>query len=113
METWKPHVRKARTRSQKVRARDLGRCQVPGCSRTGGHAHHVEFRAWGGSDDDTNLVSLCACHHLRAIHGGYMRVRGTAPDRLVWEVGGRPFRAGAMEEPGAEERTEEARANAA
>jgi hypothetical protein len=58
----------------------------------------VNFRARGGSDEDGNLVSLCACHHLRAIHGGYLGVRGTAPDRLVWEVGGRPFRAGAMEE---------------
>jgi hypothetical protein len=40
-----------------------------------------------------------ACHHLRAVHGGYLSVRGTAPDRLVWEVGGRPFTAGAQAEP--------------
>ena len=37
-----------------------------------------------------------------------MRVRGTAPDRLVWEVGGRRFTAGALvhpvDEPGDEER---------
>ena len=63
------------------------------------HAHHVDPRSRGGADDPANLVSLCACHHLRAIHGGYMRVRGTAPDRLVWEVGGRRFTARAMEEP--------------
>ncbi|HEY6004453.1 MAG TPA: HNH endonuclease signature motif containing protein [Anaeromyxobacter sp.] len=86
-ETWRPHVRKARTLSQKVRERDLGRCQVPGCSRRAVHAHHIIPRSQGGTDDPENLVALCACHHLRGIHGGYMRVRGLAPDRLVWEVG--------------------------
>jgi hypothetical protein len=100
VETWRPCVRKARTRSQRVRARDLGRCQAPGCSRLARHAHHVEYRAHGGDDADRNLVALCACHHLRAVHGGSLRVRGTAPDRLVWEVGGRPFTAGAL--PGGE-----------
>ena len=88
VETWKPHVKKARTLSQKVRERDLGRCQVPGCSRRAVHAHHVEPRSHGGADAAENLVALCACHHLRGIHGGYIRVRGRAPDALVWEVGG-------------------------
>jgi hypothetical protein len=55
----------------------------------------VEFRAHGGSDDGANLVAICAFHHLRAIHGGYMRVRGIAPDALVWTVRGRAFTAGA------------------
>jgi hypothetical protein len=100
IETWAAHVRRARTRSQKVRERDLGRCQVPGCSRRAVHAHHVVARARGGSDEDGNLVALCGCHHLRAIHGGYMSVRGTAPDRLRWEVGGTPFRGGVEELPG-------------
>jgi hypothetical protein len=27
-DTWRPHVRKARTLSQKVRERDLGRCRL-------------------------------------------------------------------------------------
>jgi hypothetical protein len=44
------------------------------------------------------------------IHGGYLSVRGTAPDRLVWEVGGRPFTAGALS---GDERGDEARMNAA
>jgi hypothetical protein len=51
-------------------------------------------RAQGGSDEPWNLVGLCAVHHLRAIHGGYMRVTGRAPDGLRWEVAGRPFFAG-------------------
>jgi len=88
LETWKPFVKRARTLSQKVRERDLGRCQVPGCSRRAAHAHHVDFRSRGGADSEENMVALCACHHLRGIHGGYIRVRGRAPDELVWEVGG-------------------------
>ena len=95
IETWKPQVKKARTLSQKVRERDLGRCQAPGCSRRAVHAHHVHLRSHGGADDEDNLVGLCACHHLLGIHGGYMSVWGRAPDALVWEVGGRVWRGGA------------------
>jgi hypothetical protein len=87
LETWRPHVKRARTQSQKVRERDLGRCCVPGCSRRAVHAHHIQPRSRGGSDEPWNLVGVCACHHLRGIHGGYIRVRGRAPDGLVWEVG--------------------------
>ena len=86
-ETWRPHVKKARTLSQKVRDRDLGRCRVPMCSRWAVHAHHVVSRSRGGPDTEDNLVALCACHHLRGIHGGYIRVWGRAPDELVWELG--------------------------
>jgi hypothetical protein len=32
-------------------------------------------------------VSLCAVHHLRGVHMGRLRVSGTAPDRLRWELG--------------------------
>jgi hypothetical protein len=88
VETWKPHVRRSRTLSEKIRDRDLGRCQVPGCSRRAVHAHHVNPRARGGGDEPENLVALCACHHLRGIHGGYIRVSGRAPDGLVWELVG-------------------------
>jgi len=31
-------------------------------------------------------VSLCAVHHLRGVHMGRLRVSGTAPDQLRWEV---------------------------
>ena len=89
VETWRPHVKRARTVSQRVRARDLGCCCVPGCSRRAVHAHHVVPRSRGGGDEPENLVALCACHHLRGIHRGYIRVRGRAPDGLVWEVGPR------------------------
>lgn len=87
LETWRPQEKRARTVSQKVRERDLGRCQAPGCSRRAVHAHHVLPRSRGGGDEPENLVALCACHHLRGIHGGYIRVRGRAPGGLTWEVG--------------------------
>jgi hypothetical protein len=95
VETWRPAVKRSLTRAQRMRERNRGRCQAPGCSRAAAHAHHVEPRAQGGDDDEGNLAGICAFHHLRAIHGGYMRVRGVAPDRLVWTVRGRPFHAGA------------------
>jgi hypothetical protein len=60
IEEWKPHVRKARTLSQRIRERDLGRCQVPGCSRRAVHAHHVDPRCRGGADTPDNLVALCS-----------------------------------------------------
>jgi hypothetical protein len=96
-DTWSAHARRGRTRSQRVRARDLERCRVPGCSRRAVHAHHVVPRSRGGSDEPWNLVALCACHHLRGVHGGWLRVRGTAPGALAWEVrapGWTPFLAG-------------------
>jgi len=49
--------------------------------------HHIVFRSAGGSDDPSNLVSLCATHHLRGVHMGRLRVWGRAPDELHWELG--------------------------
>ena len=89
VETWRAHVKPPKTVSQKVRRRGLDRCCVPGCSRRAVHAHHVVPRSQGGGDEPENLVGLCAFHHLRGIHGGYIRVRSRAPDALVWEVGPR------------------------
>jgi hypothetical protein len=89
LKSWKPHVKKAKTVSQKARERDLGRCQVPGCSRRAAHGHHIDFKSRGGSDALSNRLGMCPCHHLRGVHGGYIRLSGRAPDGLVWEVGPR------------------------
>jgi hypothetical protein len=77
-----------KTRSRKVRERDEGSCQVPGCSRRAEHAHHVTFRSQGGGDDLENQASLCGFHHLRCVHGGFLAVTGRAPDGLRWFLGG-------------------------
>jgi hypothetical protein len=85
VETWKEEVSGRKTRARKVIDRDRGWCQVPGCSKAAVHAHHVVFRSQGGGDEEENLVSLCAAHHLQGIHKGYVRVRGRAPDELEWD----------------------------
>jgi hypothetical protein len=68
--------------------RDGYRCAVPGCtSRRSLHDHHVVFRSACGSDAPTNRITLCAFHHQRCLHAGLMRIRGGAPDGLVFELG--------------------------
>jgi hypothetical protein len=68
--------------------RDGWRCTVPGCSSYRNlHAHHIVFRAAGGSDDEANLTTLCAWHHLRGVHAGFVRCTGRAPEALRFELG--------------------------
>ncbi|WP_242392845.1 HNH endonuclease signature motif containing protein [Anaeromyxobacter oryzisoli] len=91
IETWTEAVKQLErsrpARKRKVLARDRCRCQVPGCSRPAAHVHHVCFRSQGGDDSEENQIALCAAHHLHAIHRGWIRVRGRAPDALRWELG--------------------------
>jgi 5-methylcytosine-specific restriction endonuclease McrA len=54
-----------RLRTQILR-RDGWRCQACG-GRTNLQVHHLTYRGRGGSDDEKNLISLCAdCH--RHVH---------------------------------------------
>jgi len=87
VEVWREQLKQANTLQRRIRTRDKYFCQVPGCSRAAVHAHHIKPRSQGGSDDPSNLISLCAAHHLHGIHGGRMRVTGSAPDKIVWEFG--------------------------
>jgi hypothetical protein len=86
IKVWKPLIAQRKTLQARIRERDRHLCQVPGCSRPAVHAHHLRLRSQGGSDDEWNLISLCAAHHLRGIHGGLLRVTGSAPDELRWQV---------------------------
>ena len=90
IETWGDSVPR-KTRSRKVRERDEGLCQVPGCSRYAAHAHHVTFRSRGGGDELANQLGACAYHHLRCIHAGFLRVIGKAPDALRWFLNGQAW----------------------
>ena len=75
-------------RPDPVAERDDYRCGVPGCtSRCNHHDHHIHFRSRGGSDALHNRVLICAFHHQRCLHAGLMRIRGHAPDGLVFELG--------------------------
>jgi HNH endonuclease len=87
VEVWKPVLTERYTVQHRVLERDGYRCKVPGCSRAAAHAHHIVLRSQGGTDDPSNLVSLCATHHLRGVHMGRIRVSGKAPDQLKWELG--------------------------
>lgn len=73
--------------------RDGWRCVVPGCTSPRNlQVHHVVFRSQGGGDEPENLVSLCAWHHQRGVHGGTVRISGRAPHQLRFELGLRPGR---------------------
>jgi hypothetical protein len=89
--TWKDSTNASPSRSQQVRERDHGHCQVPGCSRRAAHSHHVLFRSHGGGHEASNRIGLCAWHHLRCIHGGYLSVFGRAPDGLTWLLGAKEW----------------------
>jgi hypothetical protein len=91
LETWSGVAKPCRTPSRKVRERDAGQCQVPGCSHGATHSHHVDFRSHGGGDEPENQVAVCAFHHLRCIHGGYLQVTGRAPAELTWWLDGKPW----------------------
>ncbi len=89
IETWKEALKERNTVQKRVLARDRWCCQVPGCSRAAAHVHHIIPRSAGGTDDEWNLVSLCAAHHLHGVHMGWVHVSGRAPGALVWELGER------------------------
>jgi hypothetical protein len=79
--------------------RDGFRCTVPGCTaRSNLQSHHIRFRSAGGPDEAWNRTTLCAFHHQRGVHGGGgLRIRGRAPDGLVYALGPEPcerFRSG-------------------
>jgi len=86
LDIWKPVVEGRVTPSSKVLQRDNWLCRVPGCSLAADHAHHIDFKSHGGSDEPWNRISLCAAHHLHGVHQGWIKVSGTAPDGLRWEL---------------------------
>ena len=78
-------------REHRIMARDGWRCVVPVCtSRRNLHAHHLVPRSQGGGDEEGNLVTLGASHHLRGVHGGTIEISGKAPGELVFKLGTRP-----------------------
>jgi len=92
LEAWGANDPRIR-REHRVFARDGWRCTVPGCtSYRNLHDHHIVFRSVGGDDDIANRTTLCAYHHLRGVHAGRVRVIGSAPDELRFELGLRPGR---------------------
>jgi len=87
VEVWKHLGEERNTLRKQVLARDRHFCQVPGCSREATQTHHVEYRSAGGADEAWKLAGLCTAHHLHGVHLGYIRVTGTAPHGLRWQLG--------------------------
>ena len=68
--------------------RDGWRCTVPACSaRRNLHSHHILFRSAGGPDVPANRTTLCAWHHLRGVHEGWVVIQGRAPEALRYGLG--------------------------
>ena len=87
IQAWSERDARAR-RAHRIFERDGWRCAVPGCtSHRNLQVHHVVFRSHGGGDEPENLLTLCAWHHQRGVHGGLGRITGRAPDRLRFELG--------------------------
>ena len=86
-------LRRSMGKKYAIFERDDWRCTVPGCtSRRNLQAHHVVFRSAGGSDALENQTTLCAHHHHRGVHAGTVRILGTAPGALRFELGTRAGR---------------------
>jgi len=79
----------AQARRHRAIERDGWTCQMPHCRSNGPfHEHHRQFRSAGGSDEESNLVTLCApCHAM--LHAGHVVVLGRAPDELTFLLGTR------------------------
>jgi hypothetical protein len=88
LKEWRKEDPSHRPASHRIQERDEWRCQAPGCSsRQRLESHHIIFRSHEGDDDPDNLITLCHGHHRHGIHEGVLRVRGTAPSKLTWELG--------------------------
>ncbi|MFO0724267.1 MAG: HNH endonuclease signature motif containing protein [Myxococcota bacterium] len=86
MRTVTPALRRA------VRARDGGRCVVPGCTNIRFiDVHHLRPAAQGGPHTLENLVSLCTAHHQR-LHDGVLSVEPDGAGRWsVRQADGAPY----------------------
>ncbi|MFZ5479944.1 MAG: HNH endonuclease [Myxococcota bacterium] len=75
----------------KVKDRGRYRCRNPEDRRPTlrVHAHHVDPRSEGGSDEDRNLVTACMACHLRVLHGGAIRIEDRGDVRIWHYAGGR------------------------
>jgi 5-methylcytosine-specific restriction endonuclease McrA len=86
-EEWDNPQRITRRPTDRINARDGWRCTAPGCTARELEVHHIVYQSHGGSDDASNLTSLCPFHHRMGEHGTLASVRGEAPLALDWTIG--------------------------
>ena len=70
-----------------ITIRDGWRCTAPGCSARSLEVHHIVYQSRGGSDEPSNLTTLCPFHHRMGEHGTLASVVGKAPLALRWLLG--------------------------
>jgi hypothetical protein len=80
----KPAMHRAKL-NREILERDGWQCTNPNCrSRRNLDVHHIQYRSRGGSDDPSNLTTLCSgCHRL--VHDGFMGIEGP-PDARAFLV---------------------------
>jgi hypothetical protein len=91
VEEWDNPRSRPRRPTDDIASRDGWRCTAPGCTSREIEVHHIVYRSHGGSDDPSNLTSLCPFHHRMGEHGGLLKVTGTAPLNLRWQISDRVF----------------------
>ncbi len=70
-------------------------CVVPGCSHRARRTYAVLCSVGEGTAPALNEIEICPVHHA-CLRKGYLRVRGRAPDGLVWKLeNGERFTGGA------------------
>ncbi len=73
--------------NQKLLERDDCGCVKPGCPcKETLEGHHFKYRSRRGSNSSYNRGMVCYPDHRR-IHKGWIRVKGQAPDGLIWQFG--------------------------
>jgi 5-methylcytosine-specific restriction endonuclease McrA len=67
-----------------TRARDKGKCRIPGCKEHATELHHIVPRSQSRRKrfETSNLVWLCQEHH-RLRHAGVIRIDGSADDEII------------------------------
>lgn len=73
-----------------ARERDVFKCRVKGCPNGGKgkdtHAHHIIPRNVGGSDDLSNLVTVCSSCHRKVEHDLFMQIIALLPKAVTQRV---------------------------
>jgi 5-methylcytosine-specific restriction endonuclease McrA len=65
-----------------VKARDKGKCVIPGCRDASVHLHHITYRSRGGKWRSKNVCSLCVTHH-QMVHAALIHISGNADEHLT------------------------------
>jgi hypothetical protein len=89
-QTWDPPATAGQRRPEHaaIYEREGYRCLAPGCTgRRHLEAHHQKQRSQGGTDDPSNLMTLCAFHHRQGAHGLVMETSGPAPVQTRFTLG--------------------------